>query len=125
MSFMSAVFLLMPLSARALALDCKNPQTSKEIVQCGACNSSTQDCSGDPEADAQTTLTKVVNWLSVIAGVIAVIMIIIAGFRYITSAGDTNRVASAKNTLLWAVVGIVIIALAQMLVKLVINQSSK
>ena len=65
--------------------------------------------------------TKIVNLLSVIVGVIAVIMIIFGGFRYITSGGDSGNVSTAKNTLIYAIVGLVIVALAQFIVHFVLN----
>src|SRR4051812_13203604 len=49
--------------------------------------------------------------LSFAAGIIAVIMVIVAGFKYMTSGGDSGKVANAKNTLIYALVGIAIAAL--------------
>lgn len=57
-------------------------------------------------------VTNVVNTLSFIAGVASVIAIIIGGIMYATSAGDEKRVQNAKNTILYAVVGIIIALLA-------------
>ncbi len=57
-------------------------------------------------------LTDILNVVYLIAGVIAVIMIVIAAISYTSSGGDTNKVNSAKNTILYAVIGIVIIAMA-------------
>ena len=67
----------------------------------------------------------VVNILSLVVGIAAVIMIVIAGFKYITSAGDTNKVANAKSTLIYALIGLVIAALAQFLVHYVLTQTAK
>jgi len=53
--------------------------------------------------------------------VVAVIMIIIGGFRYITSGGNDTSITSAKNTILYAVIGLVIVALAQVLVHFVLR----
>lgn len=47
-----------------------------------------------------------------IAGMVAVIIIIIGGLRYITSNGDPSGIQSAKNTILYAVVGLVVIIAA-------------
>ena len=66
----------------------------------------------------------VVNILSVVVGIVAVIMIIYGGFRYITSGGESGNVSGAKNTLLFAIVGLVIVALAQVIVRWVIGTSS-
>lgn len=71
-----------------------------------------------------TIVTKIVNILSVIVGIVAVIMIIIGGFRYITSGGKQESVTAAKNTILYAVVGLVIVALAQIIVKFVLNNTT-
>lgn len=62
-----------------------------------------------------------VNVLSAIVGVVAVIMIIIGGFRYITSGGNDTSITSAKNTILYAIVGLIVVALAQVLVHFVLR----
>lgn len=69
-------------------------------------------------------ITNIVNIFSVIVGVIAVIMIIIGGFRYVTSGGDSSNVTSAKNTIMYAIIGLIIVALAQIIVRFVLNQSN-
>lgn len=84
---------------------------------------STCDGSADGEG-LNTLLTNVVNIFSAIVGVVAVLMVIYGGFRYITSGGDQNKVASAKNTLIYAIIGLVIVALAQVIVHFVLGQAS-
>jgi hypothetical protein len=49
-------------------------------------------------------------------------MIIIGGLRYITSGGRDTGVTSAKNTILYAIIGLIIVALAQLLVRFVLRQ---
>lgn len=71
-----------------------------------------------------TLLKKIVNIISAIVGVVAVIMIVFGGFKYITSGGDSNNVSSAKNTIIYAIIGLVIVALAQLIVHFVLNQTS-
>lgn len=63
----------------------------------------------------------ITNVLLYIIGAIAVIMLIIGGIRYITSGGDSTQVTNAKNTILYAVVGIVIAILAYAVVNFVIG----
>lgn len=65
----------------------------------------------------------VLDVISVIAGFIAVIMIIVGGLRYIVSGGNDQAVASAKNNILYALIGLVIVALAQAIVHFVLGQS--
>lgn len=66
-------------------------------------------------------ISSVVNLLSTIVGIAAVIMIIVSGFKYVTSGGDSGGIASAKTTLIYALVGLAIAALAQVLVRFVLN----
>lgn len=67
---------------------------------------------------------RVVTIISYIAGIIAIIMVIISGVRYTTSGGDSAKVGAAKTALVFALVGIGIAALAQVLVHFVLNQAS-
>ena len=76
----------------------------------------------DAEERANQIITTVINIFSLIVGVISVIMIIIGGLKYITSGGDSGNVTSAKNTILYAVIGLVIVALAQIIVRYVLAQ---
>lgn len=59
-----------------------------------------------------STFTGLLNATYWIAGVIAVIIIVVAGFMYVTSGGDAAKVVKAKNTIMSAVIGLVIIILA-------------
>jgi hypothetical protein len=64
----------------------------------------------------------IVNLLSAVVGVVAVIMIIVGGFRYITSGGNDTSVTSAKNTILYAIIGLVVVALAQLIVRFTLSK---
>ena len=66
-------------------------------------------------------VSKIINILSLIVGAVAVIMIIVGGLRYITSGGSDSSVTGAKNTILYAIIGLVIVALAQVIVHFVLN----
>ena len=69
-------------------------------------------------------LKKVVNVISAVVGVVAVVMIIVGGFKYITSGGESGNVSGAKNTIIYAIIGLVIVALAQVIVHFVLNQTN-
>jgi hypothetical protein len=84
------------------------------------CSSTT----GNGSTDVNKIITDVINIFSVAVGVIAVIMIIVGGFRYITSGGDSTKISSAKNTIIYALIGLVVVALAQLIVKFVLNKVS-
>lgn len=87
----------------------------------GGCSDSGTDLGASSISDLLATL---LNVLSIIAGVAAVIMVMIAGFKYITSGGDSGSVTSAKNTLLYAIVGIVIVAMSQIIVRFVLARTT-
>ena len=67
-------------------------------------------------------ITTIVNIFSIIVGLISVVMIIYGGFRYVTSGGDSNNVSSAKNTIIYAIIGLVVVALAQFIVQFVLDK---
>lgn len=64
----------------------------------------------------------VVNIFSAVVGIVAVIMIIAGGFRYVTSGGSDTSVTSAKNTILYAIIGLIIVALSQILVRFTLSK---
>lgn len=77
---------------------------------------------GDGDNDVSTVITAVINVLSLIAGTAAVIVIIVGGFRYIVSGGDSSGVAGAKNSIIYAIVGLVVVIFAQAIVRFVIGK---
>jgi len=79
------------------------------------------DCSGSGVTSA---ISAAVTILSVVIGAAAIIMILISGFRYMTSGGDSTKVAAAKSALIYALVGIAVAALAQFLVHFVLYQAT-
>jgi hypothetical protein len=90
----------------------------------GATGSTCESSTGDSANRVSTLLRRIINVFSWIVGVIAVIMIVIGGLKYITSGGDSGNVSSAKNTILYALVGLVIVALAQFIVRFVLGQAT-
>jgi len=70
-------------------------------------------------------IRTVVNILSFFIGAVAVIMIMVGGFKYITSGGSPEGVGNAKSTIIYALIGLAIAALAQFLVQFVLTQATK
>ncbi len=88
--------------------------------------SATGGCSitANSTGDKLTAIIRlVINIISVVVGVVAVIMIVFGGLKYITSGGESSNVSSAKNTILYAIIGLVIVALAQFIVRFVLDKS--
>jgi hypothetical protein len=83
-------------------------------------------CTNDPGAGTKVTqiIQLVINIFSLIVGVVSVIMIIIGGLKYITSGGDSGNITGAKNTILYAIIGLVVVALAQVVVKFVLAKAT-
>lgn len=99
--------------------------------QCDACNGLGQlggtSCSSTPSTSSQgqnqiaATAKTVVNIISFIAGIIVVILIVVAGVRLVASGGDSQAAAGARNMLIYAIVGIAIVALSQAIVHFVLD----
>lgn len=87
-----------------------------------------QDISGvscqDGDGEVNNILAVALNVLSIVAGVVAVIMLIISGLKYITSQGDATQIANAKKSLIYVIVGIVVVVIAQSLVQFVLKRTS-
>jgi hypothetical protein len=67
-------------------------------------------------------LTRVAGIFGIVTGVIAVFMMLIGGLRYITSSGDPQKAATARKTIIYASVGVVIAAVAGILVRYVLSR---
>ena len=69
----------------------------------------------------ESSFKKIVNTLLYVLGAVAVLMIILGGITYVTSAGDAAHVTKAKNTILYSVVGLVVAILAYAIVNFVLG----
>lgn len=85
---------------------------------------SSSDCTpSGGVSDINSVVEAGLRIFQVIVGIIAFVMIIIAGQRFITSGGDPAKVTSARNTIIFSVVGVVIIALAEVIIQFALNQT--
>ncbi|HEY5668312.1 MAG TPA: pilin [Candidatus Saccharimonadales bacterium] len=95
-------------------------------LKCGSnLDASGANCNSSVSAGStglNNVITDIVNIFSMIVGIVSVIMIIYGGFRYVTSGGDSGNVSSAKNTIIYAVIGLVVVALAQFIVQFVLDK---
>jgi glucose uptake protein GlcU len=88
-------------------------QEGVEAVQCDGCPT---DLFGENGVFKQIT-----NTILYIVGIIAVIMLIIGGIKYVVSGGDSKKVTDAKNTVLYAIIGLIVSFLAFAIVNFVIT----
>ena len=96
----------------------------QDPITCGVqatCTGTSCPTTDNAETKVNGLVEDIINIFSWVVGVISVIMIIFGGFKYITSGGDAGKVTSAKNTILYALVGLVIAALAQLIVLFVLG----
>ena len=89
-----------------------------EIIDCSVGSSVCDDykkVSGDDNElfGSGGLVTKFVRTLSLVVGVVSVFIMAYAGLTYITSTGDTKKISTAKNTILYAAIGLIIALLAQ------------
>ncbi len=106
-------------------ISCSTSNSSSNYALQGA-NELGNSCQGNRIAgSSNSAVANIVNILTYVAGVIILVLIIYSGYRYITSGGDSNKVNSAKNTLIGAIVGLMIIVVAQVIVHFVINAAGK
>lgn len=66
-------------------------------------------------------ISNLANAAIVLSGLVAVFMIILGGYKYLSSQGDPGKLDSAKKTLIWAIVGLFIIAFSYYILSLVSN----
>ncbi|MES2971856.1 MAG: hypothetical protein V4702_06050 [Patescibacteria group bacterium] len=119
LAFIMSIATLLP--AVAYAQNAKANVCEGIGIATGGSNDCT-DPAGSPSVDS--AVKAGINILSIIVGVVSVVMIIIGGFKYIISSGDSGNITGAKNTILYALVGLVIVALAQVIVKFVLTKST-
>lgn len=101
------------------------PQTAGAINVFDNCNNGSladkSVCKGSGD-QASGVIKPIVNTLLFILGAISVVVIIIAGIRYTTSGGDSSAVAGAKNTLMYAIIGVIVALLAFAIVNFVVGR---
>lgn len=91
-----------------------------DLIQKGA------DSTGQKDSRSAGDLAKdFVNIMLFAVGILAVIMLIWGGIRYVLSGGDSGAVSSAKKTILYAVVGLIVAILAYAIVNFVITTIAK
>lgn len=80
---------------------------------------------GDEEGNGKNqvpdVIKNVIGILSFLVGLVAVLMIVIAGFRFVTSNGDAATAKSARETIVYAVIGIIITVMAYSIVNFIID----
>ena len=131
LSFSAAFMLLIPVAGTAVV------SAQDANINAGLCQGAdklkitttdpTGACANIQEQNTgfNNVLKKIINIFSIVVGVIAVIMIIVGGFRYIVSGGKQESVTGAKNTIMYALIGLIIVAVAQVIVRFVLKNTQE
>ena len=90
--------------------------TLQEGAEAAKCDGCPENLFGDAGIFRQVT-----NTILYVVGIIAVVMLIIGGIKYVVSGGDSKKVTDAKNTVLYAIIGLVVAFLAFAIVNFVIS----
>jgi len=116
LAFTSLSFAAAPVLAQANVVDqCDDPGVSNSPI--------CQNIRGSTSLFGQNSLFEgLLQLLIFVIGAIALIMIVVGGLKYVLSGGDSNATQSAKNTILYAVIGLVIAIIAQGLLTFVLNR---
>ena len=77
---------------------------------------------GCEDSSFSTVWVNIIELAAFVVGAVAVLMLVIGGLRYVLSAGDAQATQSAKNTILYALIGVVVAFIAWTVVNFVLNQ---
>lgn len=98
-------------------VDCSNRQGSGN--ESAVCENKSK---GDPISGSGGILLRISRVIAILAGAAAVIIIVLAGFYFITANGDAGKIASARNAVIYALLGLLIILVARALIVFVVGR---
>ena len=100
-------------------------ENAKSNACAGITGGATSTSCGTSSDSTVSNLTHTVtNLLSIAVGVVSVVMIIIGGIKLATSGGDPSKAKSGRSTVIYALIGLAVAVLAQVLVNVVFKQAS-
>jgi hypothetical protein len=115
--FTAASVALIPVSVGAISV---LPQCTSGATAVGSASVDSV-CAASGTDSINSIIKNVVDILLYIVGAVSVIMLIVGGLRYATSAGNSNSVAAAKSTIMYALIGLGVSVLAYAIVQFVIG----
>lgn len=122
LAIFSSMFVMVPATALAVDTVAENKACETlEDVRPGSCT----NANGTSGRTVLGGMARgAVNILSWVVGIAAVLMLINGALQYILSGGDSSKVSNAKNIIMYSLIGIVIVAIAQVIVRLVLREAS-
>lgn len=111
-------------SASALAMPTPRVVADAKGDACAGIGLTGADCTGtDAQKQANGIISTGLNYFGIAVGIAGVVMVMLAGMKYITSSGDPSKIAGAKTTLIYALVGLAVAAGSETIVHFVIGNS--
>lgn len=122
---LGAVLWLSPAGVRAVDVISPGAQgicSNTKAAQSSICKDNAAQQKSSDTNPVASLIGKISTLVAIVAGIAAVIMIIISGFKFVTSAGDAQKVAGARNTLVWSVVGLIVVAFAAVIISFIMSK---
>lgn len=119
---MTALSVAGPLSVVAAPVFADTIQSDAcENLESGSIAYESNGCGGGNTDELPTVIQNILNSIIALSGVVAVVFVVIGGVQYMTSAGDPGKAKRAKDTILYACIGLIICALAFVIVNWTIS----
>lgn len=118
-------FMAMELTPTLVLADCTTPTSPAEAIQCGTDNAAgVPGTKQSPGKSLTNTIVHGVNLISLAVGIAAVVMVMVGGVRFVISGGKEDSIKAAKSTVAYALIGLVVVALAQVIVRFVLHKTT-
>lgn len=101
---------------------CKSGSGNRDASDSAACEDKDAGRQGNPLYGPDGVLTKIINLLSILVGIAAIIGVVIGGFRLVTSGSNPQEVTKAREIILYALIGVIVAALAQLIVQFFLSK---
>jgi hypothetical protein len=121
-SFLATVGLVAAVAAPVAVQAAQDPAAAKSLCEGSGGNWNGSSCTKPGEKSLPSVFGTITNVLLFVIGAVSVIVIIIGAIRYVTSSGEQAAIKSAKDTILYAVIGLVVAFLAYAIVNFVTTQ---
>lgn len=96
----------------------QHPESASERQKC------VEEATKASSKRLNNVLATVINVMSALGGAIAILAIILGGLNYVTSQGDAQKASSARSYIMYALIGLIVIAFAQIIVQFVLGRTS-
>ncbi len=116
----ASLLLLAPVQARAFDIFGKACDGSPEAQSSSLCQEK-DTVDPNPVYGPNGIINKVANVIAIISGVVALVYIMISGLKIVMSSGDSNKVTEARNGIIYASVGLVVIAMARIIIGFILR----